>query len=402
MPKPEDTVRYEKFTGLRNTVNSDRFELTDLEVADNIDLDATGAPSRRAGRTKYSATATHSLWGDREIALCVQGTTLYRVNTDYSLTAVKTGLTAGHRMAYTRINDLTYMTNGVESFVLDGGRMRSWGLPVPPYPAITIGTGQMPAGTYQLTTAYQRNDGQESGARIAVKFDVPLNGKLTLGFTVPTDPDVVQHNVYLSPPNGDVMYLALEVPVANVSATYAGDTSEFSYPLKTQFLSAPQPGHLVSAFGGWVFVAVGDMIYPSQSFAYELFDPRDYIPVDGKVTLFAPMEGNVDSNNGFFVGTENSCGVLIGTDPGKFQYVPKTNYGAILGAAASVDAALFADASSGARTLPLWLTTQGICAGMPEMEVRNITRGKYSTIVGRTGAAMFQPGVNRFVAVSSS
>lgn len=401
MPKPEDTVRYEKFTGLRNNVSSDSFDVTDLEVADNIDIDAAGGVARRAGRTRYSATATHSLWGDREIALCVQGTTLYRVNTDYSLTAIKTGLTTGRRMAYTRINDLVYMTNGVESFVLDGGRVRSWGLPVPPYPTLLIGTGNMPAGTYQLTTTYQRNDGQESGARIAARFDSSVNGSITLGFVPPTDPDVVQHNVYLSPPNGDVMYLALEVPVANASAVYAGDTSEFAYPLKTQFLSAPQPGALLGYYRGCALVAVDNMIFPSESFAYELYDPRNYIPADGKITLLAPLEDS--SASGIFVGTDRSTGILVGDEPGKFRYVPRENYGTIFGAQTMIDGSLFdiASPATDGKMLPTWQSLQGLCIGLPGMEIRNLTRTKVSLTNGVNGTMLFMPGPNRLISVSS-
>lgn len=142
-------------------------------------------------------------------------------------------------------------------------------------------------------------------------------------------------------------------------------------------------------------------MFYSEPFAYEWFDLRNYIVLDGQVTLMAAMEDKERSgegqHSGFFVGTDRSCGTLIGSSPEDFQYVPKTTYGAILGAATYVDGSLFADNAAGARPLPMWLTTQGLCVGMPDMEIRNLTRTKYSFPASGQGAAVFMAGPNRFI-----
>ena len=155
-----------------------------------------------------------------------------------------------------------------------------------------------------------------------------------------------------------------------------------------------------------MYVAVGDVLYPSSSFGYELFDLREYIPLDGRITLLAPLtdkEMIIDRGlgSGLFIGTDRSCGVLAGTSPENFQYVPKSDYGAIPGALAYVDGALFGDDSLGARQLPMWLTTQGICIGMPEMAIRNLTRSHYTIPAAGLGAALFMPGPNRFLATAN-
>jgi hypothetical protein len=90
--------------------------------------------------------------------------------------------------------------------------------------------------------------------------------------------------------------------------------------------------------------------------------------------------------------------VLVGSDPKDFQYVPKADYGAILGALDFVDGALFSDDALGGRQLPVWLTTQGICVGLPDMAIRNLTRSKYAFPATGQGAALFMPGPNRFIA----
>jgi len=107
-------------------------------------------------------------------------------------------------------------------------------------------------------------------------------------------------------------------------------------------------------------------------------------------------------NSGLFIGTDTSCGVLIGSSPEDFQYIRKTSYGAVDGALAYVDGALYGDNSLGARELPMWLSTQGICIGMPDMTIQNLTRTKFGFTVGSQGAAIFMPGPNRFIANSNS
>ena len=63
--RDRDVVTYVAFNGLRNDVSSERFDIGDLEVADNIDIDKTGRIARRAGYTSVTAGAAHSLWADR-------------------------------------------------------------------------------------------------------------------------------------------------------------------------------------------------------------------------------------------------------------------------------------------------------------------------------------------------
>jgi hypothetical protein len=405
--RDEDIVAYASFVGLRNDIDPERLSLEELAQADNVDIDKSGRVSRRVGRTKLSAVATHSLWSDKNLlGFCVQGSQLMQVNPlTYALTPVRTDLTAGLRVSYAGVNGVAYLSNGAQTGVVQNGLARSWGLPVPPLPFATLGTGNMPAGTYQYVTTYVRVDGQESGARRAAKIDVGANGALVFTLVPSVDPGVVSQNVYLTTPNGSMLYQALTVPNATTSATYANDTSELNYELKTQYLSAPPVGHLAAYYRGRMYMAVDDVIFPSQPYAYELFDLREFIPMPGRVTLMAGMEDKElyerGHNSGFFLGTDATCGILVGSDPSTFQYVPKTDYGAVMGAVDFVDGSLYGDNSVGARMLPMWLSTQGVCVGMPQLEIRNLTRSRYGFPVGAAGAALFMPGPNRFIAVSN-
>lgn len=422
-PRDPDVVSYGSFAGVRNDVSSERFGPADLDACDNVDIDNTGKLQRRAGYTKRNAVATHSLWSDGEaLGFCVQGTTLKKIALDYALTTVRSGLTADFRMAYAKINGNVYFSNARETGVYTPSGARSWGLPVPPLPAVSVGYGGLKAGEYQFVLTYVRTDGQESGAGVAGRVTIPgstpttehadlepLNlgaGAIIFTLPVPTDTDIAYKNIYISPPNGDKLYLAMTVAAAATTATYAGTTQEFSYDLKTQFLQAPPAGHLVGYYSGRAYVAVDDTLFYSEPYAYELFDLRNYISMNGRITLIAPLEDKESLeapglNSGLFLGTDRNCGVLVGNSPETFQYVPKVDYGAIEGALDYVDGSLFSDGAFGARRLPMWLSTQGVCIGVPGMEIRNLTRNRFSFTAAGRGAAVFQPNPNRFVAISN-
>jgi hypothetical protein len=403
-----DVVSYTGFAGVRNDVDVERFEMTDLDLGENVDIDKTGQLSRRAGQTKLSAVATHSLWSDHNIlGFCVQGTTLKRIALDNTLSTVLSGLTAGLPMSYVKVNDTVYFTNSRERGAYANDVVRTWGLEVPRLPAVSIGVGSLPAGSYQFVTTYVRSDGQESGAVTAGVVLVPANSSLqfTLQQPLGNDPTLLYQNLYVTAPNDDVLFSAASYSVATTAASYSSPLDRV-YDLQSQFLSAPPAGQIVAYFAGRVYVAAGDVIYPSEPLAYELFDLRNYIPTDGRVTMIAPYENKESldqpgQSSGLFIGTDRSCGVLVGTSPENFRYVPKIGYGAIEGALDYVEGTVFEDGRYGVNGIPMWLTTQGICAGMPDMEIRNLTRARYTFTAAGRGAAIWQSNPNRFIAVSN-
>lgn len=402
MEKKQDPRLFKEFAGLRNDVDPERFTPADLVAAVNVDIDKSGRLARRAGRVRVLNAAVHSLWAEDDLALFVTGTTLKRLQANYSVQTLMQGLTAAARMSYMEVNGRVYFSNAFQTGVFENGSVRSWGLPVPPMVDVAVTGGYMPAGEYQFTTTYFRTDGQESGAGLALTVTVPENSGLVFTLPVPTDSTIIAKGIYLSTPNGDELYLAMTVPVSATMATYTNDATELMAPLMTQFLSAPPAGQLVRYFKGRMFVAVDDLMYYSEPFAYELFDARNYIQFDGRITLMAELEEkDAEGSGGFFVGTDKSCGILAGSGPESFQYVPKQRGGAVLGALDYVDGSLFDDGGASARLLPMWLTTEGICVGVSGMGIRNLTRTKYGFNVAGEGAALFKPGLNQFIVTNN-
>jgi hypothetical protein len=62
-----------------------------------------------------------------------------------------------------------------------------------------------------------------------------------------------------------------------------------------------------------------------------------------------------------------------------------------------VDGSVYGDGSATARNIPMWLTTNGVCAGMPGLQINNLTRTKYTIPATGEGAALFMPGPNRIM-----
>ena len=401
-------IIFKEFTGLRNDRPPERFMPTDLVSATNVDIDNSGMPARRAGLTQIDSVPRHSAWSDvaQTQMFAVETNTGHLVSFDNNFvsTTLRGMSSKTLPVSYSKANDRVYYSTEQDTGIIENGVSRSWGLPVPPLPGIvSVGAGSMPAGTYQFVLTYMRTDGQESGAGLAGVVAIPDQSGITFSLPASTDPQIAGMNLYISTPDGATMYLAGTVTATATQVTYLNDTSELNFPLQTQFLSPSPPGQLAVYYRGHMFIAVGDTIYPSEPYAYELFDLRKGFSLDGKVTLLAPLEDKErpglaeGMDSGFFVGTTRSCGILVGKDPTGFQYVPKVNYGAIAGTLAMVDGSLFGADKAGARLLPMWLTTEGICVGLPQMEVNNITRTRYRFKADGTGAALFIPGPNRLI-----
>jgi hypothetical protein len=402
-----DVVSFVTFKGLRNEVTPERFEMGDLARADNIDIDMSGRIGRRKGSSLLVAGAAHSLWSDDEDTVCFfgQGNTLYSMSPTLVPTPV-TQLLSGGRISFTKVNDRTYFTNAVDTGVIEQGAARSWGVVPPTLPGVNFSVGNMNAGTYQYTMTFVRSDGQESGAPMPGLFQIVADGGSVEFVNIPvsTDPDVVAKNIYMSPPNGEQLFMALVLANSITQASYANDATELTVPIESLFLTNAPPGQLVAFYRSRMWVAVGDTLYPSKEFDYERFDPREYIQMDGRITLLAPMTDkeitDAGRSSGFFVGTEKSCGVLVGSEPGQFQYVPKTSYGAIFGTLAYIDGSVFRDGSAGARPLPMWITPKGAVVGLPEMLITNLTVSKFRFPVGKQGAAVYLDSPNRYIATS--
>lgn len=130
------TTLYERSLGL-NTVDDpvdveySKQGATALQVAVNITHRGNkGRLGRRSGQTLQQSGEFHSLFCDGGDCFVIQelagSASLMRVNTDYSLTGVRSGLAMDSRTSFAQDGSDTYYTNGTNLGVITGGASNPW------------------------------------------------------------------------------------------------------------------------------------------------------------------------------------------------------------------------------------------------------------------------------------
>lgn len=99
-------------TDLQPVGTEDGATILPLRAAENIVISNARKPETRIGYKRILVgDSTHSLWSNGDICLFVEGDTLYMLNDDYSITALRKGLMVGARMTYKQWANRIYYSN---------------------------------------------------------------------------------------------------------------------------------------------------------------------------------------------------------------------------------------------------------------------------------------------------
>lgn len=379
------------YAGIRNTLPPERLHVmpdrdnptTDLVAAVNVDLDNSGMPTRRAGTSLVRAGAAHSLWAQGDMCIFATGTSLRRLYPDYSSEVLATGLTASAPVSYVEVNGRIYWGNGHESGVIAEGASRSWGMDIPDPPGVSVVGGQLTPGQYQVVVTHVRDDSQESGAGMPSVITLAADGGLRVTWQAPSDPAIEQARVYLSTPNGTVMYLADECPIDDLYTEIA--SCAYAVPLNTRWQDKPPAGHALAYANGRVYIAVGSFIFGTTELGYEYVDLRDYLSLDGtRVRVLAGLEG------GLFAATDNAAYFLRGKVFADMEMTIVATKRGVEGSLVYVDG----ERSTGLKELAgkrcaVFATGDGVLLGLPDGSVMNLTQERYRFDSTPTGAAGF-------------
>lgn len=131
---PESIV-FQKFDGLKNTVDRERLGPRDLAAAINIDLDDDGQPHRRRGRTQVGSGNFHSLYQSEDGTVYgVKNGDLGIVRPDYSFDVLQANVggnysTGSLNIAYSQIDDQIFFTSAYCSGIITNstGAITDWG-----------------------------------------------------------------------------------------------------------------------------------------------------------------------------------------------------------------------------------------------------------------------------------
>lgn len=394
-------MEIKRWNGLRSTTTDERFKPGDLAAAADVEIDDTGKLMSRRGLAVVSAVAAHSLYANHVLALLVEDGHLRAVEPDFSRTTV-VPLVSGRPMSYDTAGDLTFYSNGTDLGRLVGRSHGQWGV-TPPVgqPQASQDVGSLPQGRYLYAMTFLRSDGHESGTGLAGAIDLAGSGGIFFtGLEASTNPEVTGKILYLSSPNGEVMYRALALPNAATETWYAGSGLDLTVPLRTQFAGPPPPGSIVRYYNGCMYVVCGDVVYYSDPYDLELFrQETNYLRFPGQVAMFECV------NDGIYVATADVRGddaetsgktwYLAGARPDQMKSVQVFNHGAVPGTAAKTAAAFFdtrTEDAGGAiepgRPAVVWMSRNGICVGFDGGAVRNLTDSRYNMPFSKQGAGV--------------
>lgn len=295
MPKHPKTVELTSFKGLNNVLPPERTPADYLKKADDIDIDKTGGIRKRKGYSLKISGKFHSLWADGDDCFAVKDGTLVRIRSDYSTKALVSGIADNEKIVYEKYDGAVYFTSSGHKGIIEGDTVVSFGIDFPnPRPTLTVTTGILTKGTYQVALTYVTSEGRESGAGLAQIIEVPVNGGIAIS-NIPssTDSRVDRVRIYCSTPNGEVLYLVEEIPHGTTSWTIK-DVHGGITPLKSFNVYAAPNGHIIRQAHGYMFIAQDNILWYSEPFAPEWWKPHsNFMLFEDRIRAVMPTEGGM-------------------------------------------------------------------------------------------------------------
>ena len=400
MPNHPNTVLFSEWRGLNNKSPSERIAENFLTEATNIDIDAAGSIRMRRGYTQQIAgTDAHSLWsdGDKE-AYYVESGTLYRIdpNDTTKRTSITTGL-SDSRLSYIKIDGKVYFNNiRGDSGVIENNTVRSWGLDTPRIsPFLSVISGQLTAGDYSVAVRYRDVNGRVSGTGPQGLITVPSDnsGLLVSGLETPADASVTHVELFISTPNGEVLYYHSSVPSGTSSTTVTSLYGNM-VPLEYQFVFPAPPGEMMQLYNGRIYMAYENRLWYSEPHAYEHFNWAGWIEFHEDITNIMPVD------DGIFI-TADQLYFLEGREPTTFNMREREIYKAAkyTGVAIVGGDILMENIPTGLK----WLFTsnKGIVMLGTGGLVFNLTERNVMVANAEEGAAIFKSkdGMNQYVSL---
>ena len=366
---------FKAFSGLRNDAPPERLPLDALTEATNVDLDDTGAASRRSGYAKIvSGTRVHSVWANRDGTLClfVDGDTMYRLNTDRSVTVIAVGLEPGQPVSYCDIGGVVYWVTEADRGVVRAGAYEPWGITPPGNPALSVAGGALNPGRYIVSCTFRAADGRESGAPEGSEITLPTGGGVMVRLPRSFHRAVRKVVVYMTNADGGTLYEAgvFDNPGddAPVWVSLGGPEVNLQRPIVTQFMAPPPYGQIAAHLRGRVYVASGNTLYWSTAFGYDLFKVSDSMQFNGRITMVAACE------SGLFIGAAGKTWWADGVDPEGESFAIREASASepIEGSLVYAQGQLVGEAGVNID-VPVWLSTRGVAFGLPGGAVNLMT-----------------------------
>lgn len=396
----KDTLKYPKFLGLRTTDDATEIGFTGFTKAENVDISRKLKVSRRKGGVQVYSGSVDSAYIEENTMLFTDGVNLREMNKDFTATLIRSDLTAGGNLVGYRFGETVFYSNGYETGVYsarEGNRTLGLTRPSPVFLSETEG-GDLSEGQYMAAAVFVAEDGQESGASQTSRITVSENAGITFLVPVSADSTVKSVALYLSTKDGTELYFAGTVNNGTATFNFNGSADTLYEPIRTMDMQPPPAFSDVEYFASRMLYAVGDLLVYSIPFGYGLVDMRyNFVPCTAKITMIAPV------TNGVYIGTETQTLFLSGRQIEDANLTVIADYGVVPGTKKYVSAGVIGGIES-EDIVPVWVSHKGICVGLSDGGVKNLTQKTVDLPKGVEGAAMFRhnDGQNHYVSIIRS
>ena len=356
-------------------------------TAENVDIDRSGQVGVRQGYTKVvNNTDMHSVQFayQRSWLLACIGPTLGRVSTtDNSVTSlIDTG--SNSSVSITEYNGNLYAVNqgGLFWSPANETSMYRCGSLAPTPPTVeAVSTGGLVAGKYIVAISTVDARGEESPLTTYQYVELTTDGGIQLtGLPLVSGGHVY---IYVTPTNGDVLYLYATPPATFSSHLISGTPNGTT--ASTEFLTPFAGGEFVRWHNGRLYVASGDTLYYSDAFRPHLTRlDHNFVQFSGTISFVEAVQG------GIYVGDDRGVWFLDGGDPTKFVLKRTSGCLAVRGSSAIVPSEHF-DPKVVQTNLPVavWLSTSGYAVGTASGEVIELNYDTIRVSPGLVGSTAF-------------
>lgn len=269
-----------------------------LRNAVNVNIGSDGTPTRREGYEQLATGVYHSVWGEgMDWGLGVKNDALMLIEISASgaltETTLRTGLTAGRRMAYVLVNGVAYYSNGVVTGRVENGVNLPWGVEhASPPAASALSYGGMAAGRYQVAITYVFASGEEGGTSRAAAVNVSAGGGIQLSaIPQPVSSSVTGIRVYVTPPNSDRFYEYGTLSVGVTSVALAASTT-LGQELATWGLHPAPAGDVLELHLGSIAIASGPYLWFTEPLHYGQYRPETVYVFRDDISLIASLSRN--------------------------------------------------------------------------------------------------------------
>jgi len=370
-----------------------------LRRAVNTDVLDSGLLRRRKGFSQSLAVSMpHSMWGNGEVAYFIAANELRRFFPGGTSASLGAFLAGTNRAAYQPANGSIHVTCKTARGKITSGVLDSWGIDNPTStPVLAATVGNLPAGTYYAAATFLLADGRESGSSDLSSIVLAAPGGIaTTGMPNSADVNVTKKRLYLTTPDGEVLYMAVEMGATDQFVSLG--TLPAGAKLRTQHLSPPPFGKALEHYNGRIFIVDATdprILWYTEPLDYDHVNLRkNYYKFPEPITMIAVADdGVMFARNGLFVCSDRTCFMPeAGEDKAEMRVVSELS--AVEGSLANI-----INTSN-----PIWMTANGPCIGKHSGEVELIAEKTIASGTMQEAAGMVREkdGLKQYVVVGTS